>query len=251
MTRERTVKNGMKRATICRRELYEYCQMEGRTGHHQEKMHIKSQKYQTLTNTAKETAIRTASSRTVLDVGCAEGWYTAWMAETAVFAVGMDLSTPKLRRAIIESNRSNTSYVQADWDYLPFRDNCFNTVLFLQGPEHSLAPDLTLAEITRVVAESGHLILSSEVEPDSLYTKHIRVRFRDTTNPFSKPFDGHLRLLTPTTLKQMIPREYVIEQEMTQIPKLSFPLRRTIGRRLLGRRQYPYTILVARRIARA
>lgn len=73
------------------------------------RMHIKSQKYRTLTNIAKEIAVRTASNRTALDVGCAEGWYTAWMAESAVFAVGIDLSLPKLRRATAESNRENTS----------------------------------------------------------------------------------------------------------------------------------------------
>jgi hypothetical protein len=36
-----------------RRELYEYYRREGEVGHHQEKMHIKSQKYRTLTNMAR------------------------------------------------------------------------------------------------------------------------------------------------------------------------------------------------------
>jgi ubiquinone/menaquinone biosynthesis C-methylase UbiE len=234
---------------ISRRELYQYCQNEGKAGHHQEKMHIKSMKYRTLTRTAKEIAVRTASSRTVLDVGCAEGWYTTWMAEKAVFAVGMDLSLPKLKRAIAESNRENTSYVLADWDYIPFRDGSFGATLFLEGPEHSLAPSATLAEISRVTSHSGYLVLSSEVEPDGFYTRHVRAYFRSLTNPFSKPFDGHVRIVTPNTLKEIIPAGYKIEQEVRQVPSFSFPLKRTLERHLLGKRQYAFTILVARKVA--
>jgi len=234
-----------------RKELYQYYQMEGRAGHHQEKMHVKSEKYLTLTSIAKEIAVKTASNRTALDVGCAEGWYTAWIADSAAFAVGMDLSMPKLRRAIAESNQQNTSYVLADWDYPPFRDGSFDVVLFLQGPEHSLAPSVTLAEITRLIANSGHLIISAEIEPDGLYTKHIRSRVKSLANPFSNPFDGHLRVITPSTLKEMIPRGYAIEQEIRQVPELSFPLKRTLERHLLGKRQYPFMILVARKAMEA
>jgi ubiquinone/menaquinone biosynthesis C-methylase UbiE len=169
------------------------------------------------------------------------------MAESAVFAAGIDLSLPKLRRATAESNRENTSYVLADWDHLPFRNGCLGAALFLQGPEHALAPSTTLAEITRVITDSGYLVISAEVEPQGFYTNHIQAYLRGRTDPPSKPFNGHLRIITPSTLKQMIPAGYEIEEEVRHVPKLSFPLKRTLERRILGRRQYSFTILVARK----
>jgi len=98
-----------------------------------------------------------------------------------------------------------------------------------------------------VITNSGYLVISAEVEPQGFYTNHVRAYFRSRTDPFSKPFDGHLRIITPSTLRQMIPAEYQIEEEVRHVPKLSFPLKRTLERRLLGRRQYSFTILVARK----
>ncbi len=231
------------------KRLFKYYQKEGKITHHQKK------------------AYRTAAGRLLmqvhkrflggvltnqafaLDVGCAEGWHTAWMAKYANFVLGIDISMEKLRRAVNESKNAKTEYVLADWDHLPLKDKIFDVVLFSEGPEHSLDPRETIIEIRRVLKKAGFLSVSAPVEPESFYYSFIKSRFIGKENPFSEPFKGHLRSFTPLSLKKLVlsigfkPKKAIFD-----MPTVDFPFRKTVEK-LFGKRRFPYGVILARKLS--
>jgi ubiquinone/menaquinone biosynthesis C-methylase UbiE len=124
-----------------------------------------------------------------LDIGCAEGYYTSWMVKKSEFAIGIDISLPKLKRT---AKNPKTSFILADWDYLPFRNSIFNICLFIEGPEHCLNPYQTLKEINRVMASNAFLIISAPIaDVDRFYENALKR-------------DGHFREFTPASFKSLL-----------------------------------------------
>lgn len=136
-----------------------------------------------------------------LDVGCAEGWYTKWMSGKANFTIGIDISLSKLRRAVRKSNNSKTSYIQANWDNLPFKDSGIDVVLFSEGPEHSSNPATTLHEIARAMKRHGYLVISGPI--GSGEKMHHDLLFNH----------GHLREFTPASFRKLVKNKFDIVKE--------------------------------------
>jgi len=227
------------------KELYEYYRSEGWAGHHQRKIYSNRQKA-LLLKKLKDLLDLIISDKVVLDVGCAEGWYTNWIGEKALFSVGIDISLPKLSRAIVESKSTKTAYVLGSWDYFPFQDSIFDIVFFSEGIEHSVDPYRTLSELERVMTQNGSLLLSVEIEPDNLYTRLVRKPLTKMRDHFENPFDGHLRIITPSLLRRLIGKYFRIKKEIRMGQSFDFPLKRTLGR-LLGKRSLQNILILIMR----
>lgn len=96
--------------------------------------------------------LRTRAGGRVLDVGCADGWARAVLADCDY--VGLDYPV-----TAIAMYRTSPD-VFADGKAIPFVNDSFDTVLLLEVLEHVRDPDGVLREIARVLKPGGQLLLS-------------------------------------------------------------------------------------------
>lgn len=83
-----------------------------------------------------------------VEIGCAEGYYCEYMSTRVRDVVGLDISEPKLLRAVV---RPNIQYVVGDWDNMTMFDtNSFDLALASECIEHSLDPAVVIKEVFRV-----------------------------------------------------------------------------------------------------
>lgn len=179
-----------------------YYYKEGQKEHHQRRMY-RSKGHQRRMKAVKAFLSKILNENALcLEVGCAEGWYTHWMSDKVSFVVGIDISIPKLKRAVKESNNPKNTYIQASWDSMPFKDSAFDIVLFSEGPEHSSNPKITLREIARVTGDHGHLTISASM---ASYVKNH--------NKCGLLNHGHLREFTPSSLRKLVEIEFDVVNE--------------------------------------
>jgi ubiquinone/menaquinone biosynthesis C-methylase UbiE len=122
-----------------------------------------------------EFAKRFGGSR-VLDVGCGIGYGVASykMADTRV---GCDINLPSLNAARKRFG-SNTDFVCADAQALPFRSKTFELTLSFEVLEHLANPNAALCELQRVCKQNGIVVLST---PNKLMVSPIG---RTPFNPY-------------------------------------------------------------------
>jgi len=125
-----------------------------------------------------------------LEIGCAEGMYCNFMLNHAQEVTGMDISKPKLERAI---NPEKIKYVEGDWDNPPFEPNSFDLVLATECLEHSLDPKLVVENIFKLASLAIFSVPIKEpklADPMHHHTGHIHA-FRP--NSFRALFEnlGH------------------------------------------------------------
>lgn len=98
----------------------------------------------------------------LLDLGCGLGYLTRYFSRIGIEAVGIDLSK-RIKVAKHEVSPSG-SFVLADGVKLPFKEDCFNTVILNDVLEHipyNLANPL-LNEVKRTLKVGGKLYISVE-----------------------------------------------------------------------------------------
>jgi SAM-dependent methyltransferase len=101
--------------------------------------------------------------RTMLDVGCAEGFFMdAVRQRFGAETWGVDISDAAVRRA-----RANFGFnvAAADATALPFADDTFDVVLATETIEHVLDPDKMVAEMKRVARR--HVVVTTPVSQSS------------------------------------------------------------------------------------
>lgn len=119
-----------------------------------------------------------ARDRRVLDVASGEGYGSALLALTARDVVGVDSATDAIAHASATyEDRPNLRFVSADCTLLPFPAATFDLVVSFETIEHITAQKEFLAEVRRVLAPEGLLLLSSPNKAE--YTDH-----RGYANPF-------------------------------------------------------------------
>jgi len=186
------------------RTIMEYYTAEGEAGHHQKSLYsaMSPKRFHKRARILKEFMLRIEGLNKALcvDIGCAEGWHTSWIGERARFVIGVDISRPKLVRAMQESNTEKTSYILVDWDHLPFPDSTIDIAQFSEGPEHSLEPKVTIKEIQRILKEGGYLILSSPIGSTE----------RSAGDPFDKPFHGHIQEFSPSSIIELVSEDFEV-----------------------------------------
>jgi len=99
--------------------------------------------------------------RNVLDIGCADGYITAQIAErTRGRVVGIDLSPERIAAA--GENHAGIAFRTADAHDLPFDDGTFDAVITNFTLMWAKRPDRVLAEAGRVLAPGGAFLMSGE-----------------------------------------------------------------------------------------
>ncbi|MDQ6914829.1 MAG: class I SAM-dependent methyltransferase, partial [Actinomycetota bacterium] len=100
-----------------------------------------------------------ARGRAVLDAACGEGYGTDLLARAgAVSAVGIDVDPAAVEHA---RARYGHGFRQADVVELPFEDGAFQLVVSFETIEHVADPARAVAELRRVLATDGVLIVST------------------------------------------------------------------------------------------
>lgn len=98
----------------------------------------------------------------VLDVASGEGYGAALLADHAQTVVGIDLSEQAVRHARHRyRDKANLHYLVGSCDSLPLADGCMDVVVSFETIEHIGTQREMLAELRRVLAADGLLIISS------------------------------------------------------------------------------------------
>jgi ubiquinone/menaquinone biosynthesis C-methylase UbiE len=110
------------------------------------------------------------SDRHVLDIGCGPRGSLEW-ADMASERVGLDPLVDEYRALGIDQHKM--TYVKAGSENIPFPDGHFDIVTSFNSLDHvdDLGP--TVAEITRVTASGGLLLLISDVGHDPTFTEPL------------------------------------------------------------------------------
>ncbi len=95
----------------------------------------------------------------VLDVGCGSGMFFPQIASKAQTVVGVDISRGLLKKAK-QHLPENSHLVQADADFLPFRDGAFDAVCSFTVLQNMPKPARTLKEIKRAATQGGKIVIT-------------------------------------------------------------------------------------------
>jgi SAM-dependent methyltransferase len=95
--------------------------------------------------------------RSLLDVGCGTGWFSARAAERGARVTSLDLGTGLLART---RARCPTTPVAGDACRLPFAEHAFDVVVSSECIEHTLDPMAAVAEIHRVTRPGGLFLIT-------------------------------------------------------------------------------------------
>lgn len=131
----------------------------------------------------------------LLDVGCGPGGLLGAVAARCRFRVGFEVAAA----AATVARAHASAVVQGDVDEagLPFADESFGSVTCIEVIEHVFAPRALVAEIRRVLAVGGELILTT---PNIRHWRHLlsiaRGRFPRTSTDGDGHDGGHIHYFT-------------------------------------------------------
>lgn len=97
----------------------------------------------------------------LLDVGCGAKPYRKLYAASVDRHIGVDFTIPDGNREEEVASRAMGPDVLADGQHLPFRSTSFDTVLCTHVFVHFKEPSQAMGEMSRVLREGGHLVLSA------------------------------------------------------------------------------------------
>ncbi len=129
--------------------------------------------FESATSTAAPALVRFAgihAGQRVLDVACGTGVVAVTAAQLGAEVRGLDLTPVLLTRARENAVLANTSieFIEGDVEALPFADAEFDCVVSQFGHMFGPRPDITLAEMLRVLKPGGTIAFSTW--PPELYT---------------------------------------------------------------------------------
>jgi len=100
------------------------------------------------------------------DIGCGPGVFTQYLSEHAAKVYAADVDEQALQRVKARHrDNKNLACAVTRADRLPFADGCLDTILFLEVLEHLTDDAAGIAEVCRVLAPGGRLVLSVPVPP--------------------------------------------------------------------------------------
>lgn len=132
-----------------------------------------------------------APGKRVLDVACGEGYGTCMLAEKAVSAIGLDLDADAVAHARAKYSLANLEFLQGNCTALPLPDASIDLAISFETLEHHAEHEAMLAELRRILAPDGVLLIST---PD----RHHYSDERHYTNPF------HVRELYADEFRQLV-----------------------------------------------
>jgi ubiquinone/menaquinone biosynthesis C-methylase UbiE len=94
----------------------------------------------------------------ILDLGCGTGEFAQGFFHHQQMGVGMDISIPDILQA--KKTKKYQKLLCADGRNLPFKNNCFNSVVSISTLEHINRPGRVISEVFRVLAPGGKLAMT-------------------------------------------------------------------------------------------
>lgn len=180
---------------------------------------------------------RVQSGQAVLDVGCGTGVVAITAARVGARVTGADL-TPEL----LEQARENASIAgvsvewhEADAEALPFADRCFDVVLSQFGHMFAPRPDVTTAEMLRVLKPGGTIAFSTW-PPDHFVGRMFAMVARYSPPPppgVSPPVQWG----DPATVRERLGaavRDLTFDRDLMVIPALSPQHQRAMAEKAAG-----------------
>jgi len=140
----------------------------------------------------------------VLDLGCAEGYVTSFLAPTS-FVVGIDISIDSLLIAKQKIKKANTDFIRADATRLPFKKASFNKACILEVLEHlpHRAQKKVGREVDRVLKGESTILVSVPYKEQITYTRCVHCG-RLT------PLWGHLSSMDQEKVASLLPNHYTL-----------------------------------------
>jgi len=158
----------------------------------------------------------------VLDVGCGTGAGSRAAAATAANVVGIDLSPEMIRQAVgLAAGIENVRFEVADAERLPFGDREFTAVLCSNALHHYPDPARAVAEMARVLAPGGRLVVGDEC------ADLVTVRIADRLLRWFEP--GHVRLYRSAELGAFLYRAGLSEVRLRMLSGGGFAIVRGIA----------------------
>ncbi len=118
-----------------------------------------------------------------LDLGCADGGYTAeLLRQGAAEVIGVDAEEDRIGQAAAR-NLPHASFQVAQSENLPFPDEYFNGVFMNEVFEHVTDEKGTMREVARILAPGGRLVLISPNRWFPFEGHGMRSSFFKTGNP--------------------------------------------------------------------
>ena len=137
--------------------------------------------------------------KTVLDIGCAEGFATNFIIDKSTFVVGIELNFDHLQ--ITKNKVKGAFFINGSIRSSPFKDKYFDGVSILEVLEH-LPIELQqrgLQEAKRVLHSKGILVIYVTYKEQIIYTNCIHCN-KDT------PLYGHLHVLDENKITDLLPK---------------------------------------------
>jgi SAM-dependent methyltransferase len=136
------------------------------------------------------------AGRRVLDLGSGEGFGAALLAKVAAHVTGVDVDQRTVEHSRANYAASNLDFLVASaTDLSAFADGAFDAVVAFEMIEHVAEHEQVLAEIARVLAPGGLLVMST---PE----RRAYSEDRDFSNPF------HARELTQAEFTDLLGRHF-------------------------------------------
>lgn len=142
-------------------------------------------------------------SGVVLDLGCADGFYSRTLAGRGAILTGVDNNESYLDTS---KPGGNPLFKLADATELPFEDNSFDTVLCSEMLEHVTRDKAVIKEIYRVLKPSGRLLISvpSADFPFTYDPINFLLKKSGKHLPIGIWSFGHLRIYNAQDLKSLL-----------------------------------------------
>jgi ubiquinone/menaquinone biosynthesis C-methylase UbiE len=148
----------------------------------------------------------TAPGERVLDLGCAEGEFTAALADHGARPIGVDVAAEPLRRG--RQRFPHVQFARAD-PALPFGDGEFTLVWAGELLEHVQDGLTLLAEVSRVLRPGGRLLVTT---PAHRLRRRLVLAF--SARAFERHFEpraDHVRFFTPRSLRALLAAAAFVE----------------------------------------
>jgi len=166
---------------------------------------------------------------TVLDIACGGGLVAGAFAPLVRHVIGLDATPAMLdeaRRAAAQKNLANTTWDQGDVTTLPYPDGAFTIVVTRFSFHHFLDPAAALAEMVRVCAPGGRIVVvdSSPSEDMTKAAAFNRLELlRDPSHTRALPLSEMKRLFAAAGLAEPQVGFYELRDEVRNLLARSYP----------------------------
>lgn len=112
--------------------------------------------------------------KVICDIGCGSGQNCLALQKERRFVICLDIA---LRQLIESKKRGCENLIQADMEYLPFRDNSFDSLLYIASLHHLDDPSIAVKEGWRCLKNEGEVLVTVWlIQIRFLFRKKIRIK---------------------------------------------------------------------------